>query len=34
VAGVRHAAARPAAAGDPRVWPIAWDDVGYPIPGR
>jgi DNA segregation ATPase FtsK/SpoIIIE, S-DNA-T family len=24
----------PATAGDPRVWPIAWDDVGYAAPVR
>jgi S-DNA-T family DNA segregation ATPase FtsK/SpoIIIE len=27
-------AARGAPAGDPRAWPILWDDVGYPAPTR
>lgn len=34
ISGVRRAEATGDPVGDPRVWPIAWDDVGYPAPIR
>jgi hypothetical protein len=34
LAGRQTVPARSAPAGDPRVWPILWDDVGYAAPTR
>jgi DNA segregation ATPase FtsK/SpoIIIE, S-DNA-T family len=34
ISGDQPAESPPAPVGEPRAWPIAWDDVGYPAPLR